>query len=182
MTKRDIAALLCKAVSLYVFADVLTMAPVAVQALRALTQGAGVIGLEPAVLVAFQALIAAVLWTRAVSFAVRMVPEEHAGTEIPVLGNELQAVAFSAVGLFVTVQAVFRFVGIGINLYVVKQQAAFVPQAADYSAAPEFTHAAVKLGVGLWLLFGAASVVNLIGSIRRGGVDAEHHTAREAPQ
>ena len=189
MTKREIAALICKVLGIYVFIGALNSLPLlflpALTSMANASSGAtsientarwaSVINALPVILNILAGLF---LWLGADNLARRMAKDTDTVAQ-PVIGQEAQIVAFSALGLFTLLQVIPRVGQIATNLYILSQQDAMIRREFKDLTAPNIVGVVIQLSLGLWLLFGASGLVKLLQSFRTVGMDKQNHAAAD---
>jgi hypothetical protein len=194
MTKREIAALICKALGIYIFVNTLNLLPLlfipAINSMANASSGAtstenmarlaSVISALPVVLNILASLF---LWLGADNLAEHMVKDTGQETDTvaqPVIGQEAQIVAFSALGLFTLLQVIPRVGQIATNIYILWHQNAMFARGFNSLTAPNIIGVLIQLVLGLWLLLGASGLVKLLQSFRTVGMDKQNHAAADA--
>jgi hypothetical protein len=187
MTKREIAALICKVLGIYAFIGALNSLPFvfmpAVTSMVNASSGAtptdsatrlgAIINALPVVLHILAGLF---LWLGADNLARRMVKDADTVAQ-SVIGQEVQIVAFSSLGLFTLLQAVPRVGQIVTNFYILSQQDALMRREFKGLTAPDIVGLLIQLALGLWLLFGTSGLVKMLQSFRSVGMDKQNRAA-----
>lgn len=192
MTKREIAALACRILSIVAIILALQsyvyIAASFFQALRELSSGMVVeFQVKPEPLldatlqilpIALLLLLALLLWKRAEWVGAKMLGETDAkwndAVSMPMeIHPQMQSLAFSCVGLWIVVQTLSRAAPL-LTVAVLTFDQSPDPL-RDWLQAGVFDALAwpVQMALGLWLFFGARSFVGTISYIKRAGRDPE---------
>ena len=95
-------------------------------------------------------------------------PDEHVAS---VRSRNIGIIAFSTVGILVTVQTVPHVLGLILNYWFSREGWSYrnTTSAVTYI---DFVTSLLQLGIGLWLLFGSSAIARFVNRIR-GGVEEE---------
>lgn len=174
MTRRELAALLCKSVSLLLFAQsaffsIAGLAMIAVLFVgglftRTLYWEEFSLPLIASVPMLAAAAVAAVFWWNADAIAARMVSDEPApvGT-LPFNVRDLTIVAFSVAGVFVLVDGIRDAVPLAVALRM------FGPGDTKLWEHPTFWTSVFQLALAGWLMLGSRGIVVAIQRLRTAG-------------
>lgn len=172
MTKREFAALACKVLGLYSFISALKLLPMILMpfstAARAAMRWMLMVNALPGLL---HILTGFILWFGADALAGRMIKDTGTAVSPVVVGKEAQVVAFSCLGLWSLLQVIPRIGQLVTNFFMISQQDAMLWHDYKGMTAPDIVAIVIQLALGLWLLFGAAGLTRLIGSLRNIGMD-----------
>jgi len=190
MTKREIAALICKALSIYVFVITLNQLPLLfASALYSMLNNSTDTPMEK---VSFLASILAALpltlnilaglflWMGADNLARRMVKNDDTTVQ-PIIGQEAQTIVFSALGLFTLLQAIPRAGQMITNFYTFSRQDALMQREFTGSSTPDIAGLLIQLALGVWLLFGASGLSKLLRSFHTVGLDKQSSVSLDKP-
>lgn len=185
MTKREIAALVCKALGIYTFIGVVNMAPWLLASVAnfnpsppppfGLMPSFAVRGLIISVMpAAVNLLIGWFLLARPDYLARRMVPEETDSDAPIIIGEGIETLVFSSLGLFALLQAIPRLGRMAMSLVLLSHYSDdIIQQPYPALGLAEAAGTIVQFGLGLWLLLGASGVVAWVKSYRTVGMDRE---------
>lgn len=182
MTKREIAALICKVLSLTLFVGALNSVTFLLVPFFTSMTSPGLSGndiermarlgsIVNALPFFLNLLAAGVLWFQADKLAALMVKGDDAPLSPLVVGPEAQVLAFSSLGLFSLLQAIPRIGQIVVSLYILRQQDSLTHREFSGLTGPEVASVLIQLGLGFWLLLGASGLARWVQSLRRVGVD-----------
>ncbi|MCC7204591.1 MAG: hypothetical protein IT441_05895 [Phycisphaeraceae bacterium] len=180
MNKRDIAFLACRLLALYTWIHVV---------FRVDYLAGGVFGLfetkevslsltlrilyflsASLPLILFAAL-GALLWFRAARLADRMVRgTDSEATPLPADRHTVQAIAFSAIGLFVLLQVIPTFATQMMTAAVAQDLSRTRYELLDWRWKTAVAATLVQIALGLWLLLGARGIVTTLGKLRHAGL------------
>ncbi|HBV96504.1 MAG: hypothetical protein JL50_17020 [Peptococcaceae bacterium BICA1-7] len=177
MTGRSWAALFCKVLALYVAITLLNnlsyysvlpsmMGRAGAWEIAAVT----VSFLVPAILMAWLGYF---LWTRAEYLSLRLTGGST-GEEKGMSPVDAQIIAFTTVGLFVLVMAIPEIFHNMYSLYALRDaHMTTFEEWSNIGSLGNMIESALKLVIGLWLLFGSRSIVFFLRSLRRAGLKNE---------
>lgn len=163
MTKKEIATLSFKVLSLYAFINAIDRLSTAIYYAYRLSEigvPAFIIYAAPVLLLA---LCGGLLWfiapLLASSISKSTAPEDSAAASL----LSIQAVAFSIVGLYMIADSLPRIVRSTIWHFT----SASLSMGKSSPLFGDIMGSLVQIAIGLWLLFGSRGIVNFIGSMRR---------------
>ncbi len=182
MTQREIARLCCKVIAIYALIRAIESVP----ALGWMMQGGASFGmiewqmyvqvfffaLPPVVLVAMSVF----LWKHAGVAAAWISehdlqddPDEPDIKPTHANSQELQAVAFAALGLWAIINTLPRFIDMGFRALIPSSS----PLAVEFGilSASRLVAISLQLVIGVWLLFGSRGLVQLLYKLRNVGLD-----------
>ena len=180
MTKRELAALISKSFSIYLFILVLNSLPVAYlpaflyeggpSPMNNVTRMTWFVHTLPVVANMIACLF---LWFCADGVASHMVKNE---SSLAVTGNgpELQAIAFSALGLFTLLQSIPYLGQIAASIIYPRLYSGDPNAQFMETPTANIVTAALRLLCGFWLWFGAPGLVRLLKSFRTAGMDKQN--------
>lgn len=180
MTKREIAALICKAFGIYCFIGALHAAqPVAVLGFGFVSRASQgrVVAVESAWILLpliLNLLAGSILWRNAEKIAGRMVAGDDTSPQTSATGKELQVVAFSALGLYTLLQVIPQIAELAMRYATQSQEEAEVLNHMRGYTSSELASTVVQMALGIWLLLGAASLAQLVQSFRTVGMDPQN--------
>ncbi|MCC7407509.1 MAG: hypothetical protein IT442_05525 [Phycisphaeraceae bacterium] len=180
MNKRDVAFLSCRVLALYTWIHVV---------FRLDDLAAGVYGLfetkqislsltlrilfflsASLPLILFAAL-GVLLWSRAARLADRMLRSSQSeAPALPVDPHTVQAIAFSAIGLFVLMQAIPTFASQMMTAVMAQRHAQTQYELLDWRWKTAVTATLIQIAVSLWLLLGARGIVKALTNLRHAGL------------
>lgn len=180
MNKRDVAFLSCRVLALYTWIHVV---------FRLDYLEAGVYGLfqteqlslsltlrvlyflsASLPLILFAAL-GALLWSRAAWLADRMLRgADSEPAPLPADPHTIQAIAFSAIGLFVLMQTIPTFASKMMTAVMAQRHDQTQYELLDWRWKTSVTATLIQIAVSLWLLLGARGIVNALTNLRHAGL------------
>lgn len=176
MSKREIAVLACKILSIYTIIKAITVLFYFAQSFGFFFRGQQeafrfalwlIGGLLPFVLLIIFGIL---LWYLSDQLAARMISDTVTSESNPkIVSTHIQAIAFSVIGLFVLAEALPRLTRIIIALSIrplnmQNQQLIHADKIAQIGAL------FVQLAIGFWLLLGSRRLVNILKTVREAGV------------
>lgn len=185
MTKREVAALICRVFSLWVVLQILPLlGPSMNMLMSAWAEGPGrfayaQLGLPLYIVLAIG--MAIILWGKAHWFAVRMTADFEAGRSTPSSSSsnieEIQRVVFSGIGLLVLTGALPR----GLKILLLALNALRFSGASApllfASLAPDTGGWLLEMVIGMWLLLDSRHVVRIVKRLQNLG---SKKTARQS--
>lgn len=176
MTGRSWAALFCKVLAIYVFILAINYTGIAGMLPYVLSD----IGTQEMLsnvltfLVPFVLLIAlgAFLWVRAEYLSRRMV-EDHSEDVKAASAEDMQVIAFSAIGVLTLSDALPRLAQQLYSVIAMSQRQMLSAEGMYISTMSGIAGSAVELIIGLCLFLGPRGIVHLIRSLRTAGIKRE---------
>lgn len=174
MNRRELAVLICKSLSLLIFAYAAILAVVGVLTVLSMLLMSPVrewtdwteiyIGLVMLVPSLAPGIVAAVYWKKSDMIASLMTSDnpEPVAT-VPLTVQDVMLITFSTVGIFVLCSGVKEFVSM---MFLIHQFGGLDDRIWE---SPRAWNAIVELGFGLWLLLGSQGIVQLIHWLRTAG-------------
>lgn len=173
MSGRYLAVLLCKVLAIYVFiwainyTGIIGMLPVSFA--HAGTREMLYTALSFLVPFVLLAVLGVFLWIRAEYMSHRMVGAHS--EDVKAAGAEdVQAIAFSAVGVLALSDALPKFVQQLFSIIAMSQTQMFSLEGMYISNMSGIAGSVVKLILGFWLFFGSRGIVHLLRSLRKAGL------------
>jgi len=173
MTKHEVAALACKILGIYFIVGALSgfgyAVTMMVEHFSGMREGEiGNLWLAALVGSGLMMVFGILLWFLADRVAARMVPERGSlAVESRTTGADIQAIAFSVVGVFVLARFFPRLTQLIVNLSVL---ADYDRAQLDARTKAMIGELIVQLAIGLWLLFGSRGIVGLLKTARGVGI------------
>ncbi|MHC4990002.1 MAG: hypothetical protein ACYTGC_03385 [Planctomycetota bacterium] len=184
MSPRQIATLSCKVLAVYTMIRALTALPQIQWALGSLLQQPTFSMYQIAMLAALASplvlgAVGILLWREAGVVAAWMVrydiqdhPEEREPQAAPLTADMLQTIAFSVLGLWLLTDAIPRLASWWGDA-IFNRSAGRPPGPANLRAAFTLLELLLRIGMGFWLLFGAAGIVRLLRRLKNIGLADE---------
>jgi len=174
MTKRELAALACKVLALWILAKGVQDIVYVLMILRDMVVDVGDYGIARTLLsIALFSLpgvvpivFAVIVWKKADSLAGRMVePDEGQPVSYEISGNGLLAIAIVAIGVALLVFAIPDLVGAAWTWFAWSEASPWPRNPAP------LLRAIAKMIVGLWLIVGTRRIVRVLAKVRTIGLD-----------
>lgn len=188
MNRRELAVLICKSLSLLIFAYSAILAVVGLltilsmllmSPLREWTDWTEIyIGLVVLVPSLAPAIVATVYWKKSDMIASLMTSDNSDPVAtVPITVQDVMLVTFSTVGIFILCSGVKEFVSM---MFIIHEFGGLDDRIWE---SPRVWNAIVELGFGLWLLLGSHGIVQVIRWLRTAGnyqTDEDSQTNHEA--
>lgn len=175
MDKKIFAKVLIRALSIYTFISALEALQYLGMMVAVLSQPSpafiiySIAGVMPFI---FLLILGFFLWNRAGYLAERMLPvEESVSGGSVATGGEIEAIAFSAVGIYLLSNALPRLVEV-VSGIIVFYSGQYPPsyEYFNYSSISSLAGLTVKMTMGFWLILGSRGIVRLVGKLREAGL------------
>ncbi|MFZ5644442.1 MAG: hypothetical protein ACOY46_12710 [Bacillota bacterium] len=176
MTARMLAALSCKVLAIFVLIKVisdLNWASVFISALQPDVGGYEIIIAISAIVISFLFLTAIgyILWFRTDYLTQKMMVKDFAIEESRLKSDDIQAIAFSAVGVIVLADAIPDIVQQIFYIWQMRSaQYMITEQWNNFYTVSRIAGLSLQIVIGLWLFFGSRGIVGLVRTLRRAGV------------
>ena len=180
MTKREVAVLACKILGVYFFIVSLSGFAFTVSMVFAnFSRGTedsmsnvrfvGLVGPIPVI------VLSILLWFLADRIAGRMVSGTEGSTEVSKLtAADIQAIAFSVVGMLVLTRFFPQLAQLIVNLSILDR---YDHAPMDAMTKGRIGGLIVQLAIGLWLLLGSRGLVGFLKTVREAGLEKSESTA-----
>ncbi|MEW6276602.1 MAG: hypothetical protein AB1556_16015 [Bacillota bacterium] len=179
MTSKDIARLSCKLFSIYTLINAIKSLNYFVVLPLQGKSGTGMIATTLILTALPSTLLFAsgiILWLYAGKLANYLVPDKMPDKDPPSGGSQIrvediQAVAFSVVGIFILVDAAPKLIQIVFNIILLsKLQHAIPGDWVNFTTITRIVELVIQLILGFWLFFGSRGIVGLLKRLREAGV------------
>lgn len=175
MANKDIARLSCKLFSIYTLINAIKSLNYFVVLPLEGKSGTGMIATTLILTALPSTLLFAsgiILWLYADKLANYLVPDKDLPLEDPQIRVEdIQAAAFSVVGIFILVDAAPKLIQIVFNIILLsKLQHAIPSEWVNLTTITRIVELVIQLVLGFWLFFGSRGIVGLLKRLREAGV------------